>query len=120
MDLVKFFFTFQQTIKLYHWQTSSYARHKSADELYLKFIDLADTFIETYQGKYGKIEQGNLKLDVKSFGDNSITDFLDMSKEYLKNIEKESKVKSTDTDLLNIRDELLGEINKTLYLFTFK
>jgi hypothetical protein len=28
------------------------------------------------------------------------------------------KIKTTDTDLLNIRDEILAELNKVLYLFT--
>ena len=29
-------------------------------------------------------------------------------------------LETTDTDLLNIRDEMLGEINKTKYLLTLK
>jgi hypothetical protein len=28
------------------------------------------------------------------------------------------KLKNTDTDLLNIRDEMLAELNQLLYLFT--
>ena len=30
------------------------------------------------------------------------------------------KLKKTDTDLLNIRDEILADINKARYLFTLK
>ena len=29
-------------------------------------------------------------------------------------------LKPTDTDLFNVRDEMLGELNKLLYLFTLK
>jgi hypothetical protein len=30
------------------------------------------------------------------------------------------KLKKTDTDLLNIRDEILADINRARYLFTLK
>lgn len=30
------------------------------------------------------------------------------------------KLKPTDTDLVNLRDEMMGELNKILYLFTLK
>ena len=38
---------------------------------------------------------------------------------YLKN-DISKMLKESDTDLLNIRDEMLAEIHKTLYLFTLQ
>jgi hypothetical protein len=38
---------------------------------------------------------------------------------FLKDLVKNGYLKESDTDLLNIRDDLVGQINKTLYLFTF-
>jgi hypothetical protein len=73
-----------------------------------------------YQGKYGKVSGSGLNFTIKSFGDTGIVDFLQDAVVWLKDIEKNSKITSKDTDLLNIRDELIGQINQTLYLFTFK
>jgi hypothetical protein len=35
------------------------------------------------------------------------------------NSELPKKIKRTDTDLLNIRDTIVADLNQTLYLFTF-
>ncbi len=120
MDLIKFLFTLQQTVKLYHWQTGSYARHKSSDDLHTSIVAITDKLLEVYQGKYGKVSGSGLNFTIKSFGDTGIVDFLQDAVVWLKDIEKNSKITSKDTDLLNIRDELIGQINQTLYLFTFK
>ena len=56
MDILpKFFFSIQINLKLYHWQTNSYARHIATDSILTKIDPLIDTFIEIYQGKFGKI-----------------------------------------------------------------
>ena len=50
-ELVKMFLEMLTTIKLYHWNTHSYARHKATDELHEKLSDLVDEFVEVMQGK---------------------------------------------------------------------
>jgi len=47
MNLVEFFLTIQNQLKIYHWQTESHAEHKALDKTYNKFTDLSDKFIET-------------------------------------------------------------------------
>ena len=37
-------------LKIYHWQTASYARHKSSCQLITQLSDLTDKIIETLQG----------------------------------------------------------------------
>ena len=44
-----------QQIKLLHWQTKSYARHKAYDDIYHSLGDLVDKFVEMYMGKYGRV-----------------------------------------------------------------
>jgi hypothetical protein len=41
---------------LQHFQTPSYAAHKALEQLYEELPDLIDTYIEQYQGLYGKIK----------------------------------------------------------------
>jgi hypothetical protein len=121
MDIIKFLFTLSTSVKLYHWQTGSYARHKSSDELFDKVTSLTDKLLEVYQGKYGKVSSSKaLNISVESFSDGGVVEFLKESIKWLQDIDKNTKITSKDTDLLNIRDELVGEINQTIYLFSFK
>jgi DNA-binding ferritin-like protein len=53
-------------VKLYHWKTHSYATHKATDELYTKFNEHIDRFIEVLLGKTGSridlMSHKNIKL----------------------------------------------------------
>jgi hypothetical protein len=51
---VHFFFKMREQIKLYHWQTMSYSRHKATDEVLEKLDALIDRYVEVYMGKYGR------------------------------------------------------------------
>lgn len=117
-DIIQVFFNMLLNIKLYHWDTTNYARHKASDSLHTNIAELTDKFIETYIGKY---QRPNFKVPfevkVKSFNDSNIINLLNKYIDFLKNI-LPKYINKSDTDLLNIRDEILDEINQTLYLFT--
>ena len=117
MDLIKFFFTLSSSLKMYHWKTSSYSRHIASGTLFDTIILTTDNFMEIYFGKYGKDMIVPLDLNIGLMNDNDIVGFLIEAVKYLKDVVKNGLLKSTDTDLLNIRDDLIGQINKTLYLF---
>ena len=135
-ELISFFFSLSNTVKLYHWSTNLYSRHKSSDDLFGIITSLTDKFMETYQGKYGKISRSNIDdIDIKSkiISDDNFVMYLRNVAQFLEDIaieapsgsktqfsnRKNKFLSSKDTDLLNIRDELLGEINKSIYLLTF-
>jgi len=119
--------TFLQTlnmIKLYHWKTYSYATHKATDELYSKLNDHMDSFVEIMLGKHG--DRVNLTR-VKSISLKDYTSVSDFKREILKFREflislttNKSMENLANTDLYNVRDEILGDINQFLYLLTFK
>jgi DNA-binding ferritin-like protein len=119
--------TFLQTlnmIKLYHWKTYSYATHKATDELYFKLNDHMDSFVEIMLGKHG--DRVNLTR-VKSISLKDYTSVSDFKREILKFREfliklntNKSMENLANTDLYNVRDEILGDINQFLYLLTFK
>lgn len=114
-EIVKFLFTLQLLNKLYHWNTNSFARHKATDGFGDTLSDLLDKFVEVFIGRYKlkpNVETINL-LPQYTTDDGAITLFK-TAKRYLEGL---SNI-ITDSDLLNIRDELLAEVNKTLYLFT--
>ena len=115
-------FDFQVNVKVYHWSTKSYPRHKASDEIVDEVQNLGDKFVEVYTGKYGRdkflpLGNKNAVIKVLSLTDASIIKYLDDFMAML-TVDLPKFLKNTDTDLLNIRDELLGAVAKTKYLFT--
>jgi hypothetical protein len=108
------------TVKLYHWKTSSYAQHKATDELYSNLNDTIDTFVEIMLGKTGSRVNltGTKSIPLLDYTD--VSGFkreVEMYKDYLIGLQVDGK---KDTDLLNVRDEILGHLNQFTYLLTFK
>jgi len=121
-EIVRAFFTFQHELKLYHWQTKSYSRHKATDKLYEKLLESVDEFIEVYMGKYNKrVCLGQQPITVRTFTQKSATNLLAEFSDFLTSIDYLLPQHKTGvTDLLNIRDELLGYVDQTIYLFSLE
>lgn len=116
-EIVKFFFTLQLNLKIYHWNTTSFSRHKASDEFGGKLSSLIDRFVEVYIGRYNiKPIISNIKIDSAFLTDEGAGNLLIKSRKYLEELSNIIK----DTDLLTIRDELLSEVNQTLYLYQLK
>ena len=108
--------TFRNQIKLYHWKTSSYARHKATDEFLELFDQKVDKFVETMLGGRDIKIKDKFKIDFVVTSDKTITDYVNEFKHYLVE-ELPQYLLETETDLLNLRDEILNDINQMLYLF---
>ena len=108
-------------IKLYHWNTKSYPEHKATDELYARLNDHVDKFVEVSLGKKGtRIVKWNKQFELPIF--NKHATFKTRMYEYLDFLVKLDGcfISPYDSDLLNIRDEILADVNQFLYLLTFK
>ena len=120
-EIISTFLEFSSQIKLYHWQTKNYARHIASENLYTTGGVLIDKFIEIYQGKHNlrlKI-RGECSIKLHNIDDEDIVMYLYNFKGFLmEDIPQILNDGMQNTDLLNIRDELVGEVNQTLYLFT--
>jgi DNA-binding ferritin-like protein len=118
------FFEMLLMVKLFHWKTYSYATHKATDELYTSLNENMDKFMEVLLGKTGtRINLVNKKtislVDLTSL--DQLKAKVDSFKKYLVSLTNNRALSSmNDTDLLNIRDEILGDLNQFLYLLTFK
>jgi hypothetical protein len=123
-EITVVFFEMLLMVKLFHWKTSSYAIHKATDNLYKKLNANMDSFIEVLLGKTG------LRIDLMG---NKTIRLIDLSspelfkreiesfKGYLVSLNDNSTMKRmSNTDLYNIRDTILGDLNQLLYLLTFK
>lgn len=112
---------FQQQMRILHWQTTSFARHNAYGGIYDSLDDLIDKFVEVCMGKYGRIELNDdiSSLELKNMKDLSINNYLNEFVDFLLDLTQEFDDKK-DTDVLNIRDEVLAEVNKLKYLLTLK
>lgn len=118
---VQFFFTMRNQIKLYHWQTEVYARHKATDDVIKSLDETIDKYVEVYMGKYGrvKLSSRNNTILLKNFNEKNAVTFIKACIDIL-NTQLIRGLKKTDTDLINLRDEMLGELNQLLYLFSLR
>jgi len=123
-EITLIFFEMLLMVKLFHWKTHSYATHKATDELYSKLNEDIDKFIEILLGKTGSridlMGQKSIPLiDLNS--QEQLKSKIGSFKSYLVGLTNNKALNSmTNTDLLNIRDEILGDMNQFLYLLTFK
>ena len=107
----------EQQMRIFHWQTKSYARHQAFGMVYGALGELIDSFVEAAMGKYGRVKVGgpieldNIGSDIEGKVDEYITFLVGVT---------DKLDQANDTDLLNIRDEILGLMNKLKYLLTLK
>jgi hypothetical protein len=118
-EIINFFFDLQTNIKLYHWMTTSYPRHKASDDLSEKILDTSDRFMEVYIGKYGRptMNKKHSNIYLQKLDDKNVVKYLDYAINFLLN-DLMLCINKSDVDLLNIRDEMVGTLNQTKYLFT--
>jgi len=104
-------------LRMLHWGTGSYAEHKALGKAYEALDGLVDQFVETWMGIHGK-ELGPVRLELQTYKPGAAEKLLDQAVQFF-TTELDAKV-SGNTDLANLRDELLGVINHTKYLLTLK
>ena len=96
----------------------------ATDELYTKLNANIDSFIEILLGKTGVRSDLTNKKNIRLIDLNS-TDSLkrevEAFKGYLVSLNSNQSMKTmSNTDLFNIRDTILGDMNQFLYLLSFK
>jgi len=116
--IVMTFIQMLNVVKLYHWRTKSFAQHKATDDLYSKLNEHIDLFVEILMGKDASrirmVEKRIRLIDAKNTDE--IKDRMHEYRAFLIDITK--YFTNRDTDLLNVRDEILGDVNQFLYLLT--
>lgn len=123
-EIAVIFLEMLMMVKLFHWKTTSYATHKATDELYTKLNANIDSFIEVLLGKSGSridlMSNKHIKL-VDLSSQESLKREVDIFKKYLVELDNNKALKNmSNTDLYNIRDTILADMNQFMYLLTFK
>lgn len=108
-------------MKLYHWQTNLHSRHIASNNFLEKYSEVMDNLVEAYQGRYGIIYLKNKNsVKITDIPDDKIVDFLTQMRTYLTDIAPKLFDKNKNGDLFSIRDEILSNIDVTIYLFNQK
>ena len=122
--IVTTFLKMLNTVKLYHWKTTSFAQHKATDELYSNMNKNIDSFIEIMLGKTGdriKLPERSSIIISDYSNVSGFTREINFYKQFLINMSNDKNLSETyNTDLMTVRDELLGNLNQFSYLLTFK
>lgn len=115
-EIIQYFLGLLSQVKLFHWATMSYSKHIALDSLHGALSDKVDSFVECYLGKYKKQPLKSFTIQTKAVSDTSSMDkFLDATCDQLSAIHKALE-KEKAPELNNILEEMMSEIDKTVYL----
>jgi hypothetical protein len=110
----------QNQFRFLHWQTFGDAKHRAYGGIYDSLGENIDKFTESMMGKYGRPEfDSEFSIMFRDINGLNVQNFMDGITEFLVGMTDELDSRY-DTDLLNIRDEMLGDINQLKYLLTLK
>jgi len=122
--LIKKMLELQILLKLYHWNTFSYATHKASGDLYDGLSDRIDEYAEVMMGK----SDGKYRIDMSHFnklvfkGVSNNNQLTSTVKSFISELNAfHSHLPSNFySEVQNIKDEIVADLDKFLYLLTLK
>lgn len=109
-ELISKAFTTRNLLHFAHWNTKSFASHMALGDLYDQIIEDIDEIVETYQGKYGLIN--DLYCEKANLPDN-ITQHVKDEAQWVE--DNRMFISKGDTSIENLIDSLIGHYHKTVY-----
>ena len=109
---------FQNQMKIYHFQTNLYSRHVAADKLVENRSTKLDLIAEILQFQHPIKLKKNSVIKLQNLNDEDIVEYLNGMVTWLNT--KFLKKVTNKPEILTVRDELLGDVKQTLYLFNLK
>lgn len=110
----------QTQFRMLHWQTDTLSTHQAFGEIYESLNGRIDEFVETCMGKHGRPKfSGGYQISGEDIDEMDLDAFIEQTCDFLISL-TETFDPQQDSDLLNLRDEMLGDVNKLKYLLTLK
>ena len=115
---VNFLLGLHSQLKIFHWQTKGFSRHegfaKTRDELEY----LMDEFVEQAMGQYGRftLDDETSTIELVNISDVKPEEMIETVCQSF--VQWTDSIDKKDTNLLNLRDEMLGLFQKLKYLLT--
>jgi hypothetical protein len=96
-----------------HFRSRSFSEHKALGKFYDEVVELVDDLVESYQGKYGIVENYPFEMELDT---NSSEKFLSDLSEF---VTANRKGVAPDSEIQNKIDEIQALINSTIYMVRF-
>lgn len=113
-SILQFFLGMLSQIKLHHWATMSYAKHKALDSLHGSMSDKVDRFVECYMGRLKKQPLRTFQIETKASSDTkNIEKSFDGYRTSLTSLRKDF---DKMCELQNIIDEMVADLDQASYL----
>lgn len=124
-EIAMLFFMVRDQLKIYHFQTNSYARHIAADQFVNILSVQLDTYLETIQGISNTkmiIPKTSRNIHLENMTEKDAENILEEFKKWVLTVlpSLSNNFKGEYKDLENVQEDILSNINKTLYLFMLK
>jgi hypothetical protein len=100
---------------VFHLQTTSFAAHKALNEFYDGIVDLVDSYVETFQGRYG-ILTGYPPMGRFLEGDGEVLKYFTALQKF---VDTTRSTLPENSDLNNIVDEISALVSSTIYKLKF-
>jgi DNA-binding ferritin-like protein len=121
MNLIGKLLFMQMQLRIFHWQTTSFAQHEAFGQAYDALDALIDKFVEVFQGKKGMVKaRDKFVVELRNLSDYDPIACLEECSRFLSGELTRALDVDKDTDLLNLRDEMLATLSKTKYLLRLK
>ena len=123
-SLIKKMIELLTLLRLYHWNTFSYSTHKATGDLYDGLSDKVDQYVETMIGK----SNGKYRINMSNYSKltiNGVSNNVNMGntiKAFINvlNVFHSQLPQSFYSEIINIKDEIVAELDKYLYLLSLK
>jgi len=116
-----------ENMRIYHWRSGYYGRHKASCKFIEAWTGLTDSFVENMIGHFPEVKDmlaaKPFPVTIRVYKENQAIKSDEMWQKLgslADKLQSLDKVFEGVSDLLNIRDEIVGQIKSTQYLFTFK
>lgn len=107
------FFDHQTLIRMFHFQTKKWGRHKASDKYLCGFGANFDRFMEAYQGATSKVTTQNISANLTMLDDNTVFNHLN---EFINWLQSLGTGVQKNHGLLAIRDEMIADAQQLVYL----
>lgn len=116
--LIEYFLGLLGQIKVFHWATTEYSKHKALDDLHGSMSSLVDKVIESYLGRYNKQPVKVFKIAMEAHSDmTKLAKFLETERETIRKMLPHFK---GATEICTVIDDMLTAFNTCVYICNLK
>jgi len=102
---------------IFHWQTTSFARHEAFGNFYEDYLDHVDSLAESIMGIKQRPTIGNATISLVDYSDFAIKKYLEETYE-LFTVDIKNVIESKYVEIYNVVEEITALLHKLKYLLT--